>query len=95
VPALAVFRDTLPHGKELFYLSPDQKLMAVPLEGGSPLNGGTPQALFDVRVVPNGSAEPWAYYQYDVAADGQRFLISTLPEVRPYPSPSFSTGRRD
>ena len=67
-------------GKELFYLSPDQKLMAVPLEGGSQLNTGTPQALFDVRVVPRGSEEPYAYYQYDVTADGQRFVICALPE---------------
>jgi serine/threonine protein kinase/Tol biopolymer transport system component len=67
-------------GKELFYLSPDQKLMAVPIDGGSPLNGGTPQALFDIRVVPRGSEEPYSYYQYDVTADGQRFLICALPE---------------
>jgi len=72
-------------GKELFYLSPGQKLMAVPLEGDSPLNPGTPQALFDVRVIPRGSEEPYAYYQYDVTGDGQHFLISALPEATTIP----------
>jgi len=39
-------RDT----QELFYLSADGTLMAVPIEAGSHFNGGMPQALFVTRV---------------------------------------------
>ncbi len=73
-------------GKELFYLTADRKLMAVPIKtaAGSPpqrqpiLEPGAPQPLFEVRV----AGPPLDYtgpalgaHSYDVSADGQRFLI--------------------
>jgi serine/threonine protein kinase/Tol biopolymer transport system component len=67
-------------GKELFYLSSDRKLIAVPVKDGSVPDGGVATALFDVHFVPRGSREPWAFYQYDVTGDGQRFLINVPPE---------------
>jgi Tol biopolymer transport system component len=63
-------------GKELFYLAPDRKLMAAPIQAGSTLQVGPPTAIFDIGFVPVGSGAPYALYQYDVAADGQRFLIN-------------------
>ena len=63
-------------GKELFYLSPDRKMMAVPVKGEPTLEVGTPTVLFEVRFIPQGSAVPYAYHQYDVTADGQRFLLN-------------------
>ncbi len=66
-----------PDGKELFYLSPDRKVMAVPVKADSTVEVGTPKALFDVRFAPIGSGAPYAPYQYDATADGQRFMINT------------------
>ena len=70
-------------GKELFYLAPDQRLMAVPIQLDAELpNGvdvGTPAALFTTSLagVPqNGSGR-----HYMVSRDGQRFLMDTLREV--------------
>jgi hypothetical protein len=59
-------------GKELYYLAPDQKLMAagVTVQGAS-LAPGTPEALFQTHVAANINRQP-----YDVGRDG-RFLIVT------------------
>jgi len=64
-------------GKELFYLSPDRKLMALSIAAGSTIEAGTPKSLFDVHLLPTGTGAPYAYYQYDVTRDGQRFLVNT------------------
>jgi Tol biopolymer transport system component len=71
---------TQPHwrrdGKELFYVSPDKKLMAVEVNGSSgTFEVGIPKPLFDLRI-RNTSG----FSDYDVTADGQRFLVSTLVE---------------
>jgi len=59
-------------GKEIFYLSPDNKMMAAEVKAsGSSFEIGTVQPLFETRpfrTVINGS--------YDVSADGQRFVIA-------------------
>jgi len=63
-------------GKELFYLSADHKIMAVPVAtDGSTFTALTPQALFSVEVI-----EPNAPYpnDYAVTADGQRFLVNSI-----------------
>ena len=63
-------------GKELFYISADGKLTAVPVTtDGATFSAGTPHALFDVEV-----PEPNAPYptDYAVTADGQRFLVNTV-----------------
>jgi len=66
------------NGKEIFYVSLDSKMMAVlvklPPDGRS-LETGTPAALFPVRLA--GGPLPGPYkQQYDVSADGQRFLVN-------------------
>jgi len=62
-------------GKELFYLSPDGKLMAVPVATGASFEAGSPLALFQAhRRQPISSQD---LFSYDVSADGQRFLIAT------------------
>ncbi len=63
-------------GKELFYISADSKLTAVPVTtDGATFSAGTPHALFDVE-----APEPIAPYptDYAVTADGQRFLVNTV-----------------
>lgn len=67
-------------GKELFYMAPDEKLMAVSIESkGTSLQFSNPTPLFETRL-PNGFAAVTGFrQQYDVTADGQRFLMNTTP----------------
>jgi serine/threonine protein kinase len=62
-------------GKEIFYIAPDGKLMAVPVTvKGATLEGGTPKSLFQTRIW-GGGANVEGRRQYAVAKDG-RFLIN-------------------
>ncbi len=67
-------------GGELFYLAPDQVLMAVPVKDGQPLQVGRPTALFRTRLEFLGLQGPFFMAGYDVTADGQRFLLNMPPE---------------
>jgi hypothetical protein len=59
-------------GKELYYLAPDLKLMAVAVAArGATFAPGTPEALFQTHITQGALSQ-----QYDVAHDG-RFLINT------------------
>jgi dipeptidyl aminopeptidase/acylaminoacyl peptidase len=61
-------------GREIFYISPDAKMMAVPFQSSGPAPGiGKPVALFQTRKVRGGTGN--AQQQYDVSRDG-RFLIN-------------------
>jgi Tol biopolymer transport system component/tRNA A-37 threonylcarbamoyl transferase component Bud32 len=57
-------------GKELFYRSADQKLMAVEIQAGETFKAGIPRPLFPARL-RSGVARN----KYVAAADGQRFLL--------------------
>ena len=63
-------------GRELFYIEGDL-LKVVPIESTEPaLKTGTPRTLFEVRYPPNRGGAG-----YDVAPDGQRFVMLQLPEA--------------
>ena len=62
-------------GKELFYLSSDRKMMAVPVTTGAKFDPGTPIALF--QATPRQPVTNADLFVYDVSRDGQRFLINT------------------
>jgi eukaryotic-like serine/threonine-protein kinase len=68
-------------GTEIFYLSPDMQIMAVGVnKGATGLSFGAPNSLF--------SARPKIYLEgtgYDVAPDGERFLINTYCAENPLP----------
>jgi len=68
------------NGSELFYLTPDQMLMTVPVTTGPDrFDFGTATRLFRTRLVPTGSQiDGWAA-MYDVTADGQKFLLNGAP----------------
>ncbi len=67
-------------GKELFYLTRDLRLMAVPVASGPTFTFGAPVELFKPQTVaPSGVVGD----AFDVAPDGQRFLIKV--PVRPAP----------
>ena len=63
-------------GKELFYLSPDDKLVAVPVKTGANFDTGTPSALFQAYPRETVAATSEQFF-YDVSQDGQKFLINT------------------
>jgi Tol biopolymer transport system component len=73
-------------GKELYYLGPDAKMMAVPIRATAPtIEAGVPTALFQTRRVGGGLNVIGRGHQYDVTADG-RFLVnveagSTAPPI--------------
>ena len=68
-------------GKELFYVAPDERLMAVPTElarDGSSIEVGAPAPLFATRI--GGAVRGTDRQQYMVSSDGQRFLMNTVIE---------------
>jgi eukaryotic-like serine/threonine-protein kinase len=83
-------------GKELFYVSPDQRLMAVSIRADSSFSAGTPAPLFQLHML----SLPLRYsrQEYAVTAEADRFLVNTLVEP-PIPSPitvilNFDAGLR-
>jgi len=62
-------------GKELFYISPDRKLIAVDVKSDTTtLEVGSSKTLFQTRL----PGYPGPRNCYDVSADGQRFLTNNL-----------------
>ena len=60
-------------GKELFYVSPDWKMMAVDVDTQPTFRSGTPRALFDTEMIDTGIRT--GPMSWDVSPDGRRFLI--------------------
>ena len=58
-----------PDGTELFYLSPEQKLMRVPVTTGTSFDAGVPEPLFTMAIAPIPTRN-----RYRISPDGQRFL---------------------
>ncbi len=70
-------------GREIYYYSPERKLMAVEVNGsGSTLQVAQPQPLFEMRAGGAGVdlGFPGSGY-YDAARDGKRFLVASRPEI--------------
>jgi len=71
-------------GRELFYFTQDQKLMAVPVATGAAFQAQAPNMLFQPRT---GSGSFGAFglngtrNAYTATADGQRFLVSTATDA--------------
>jgi eukaryotic-like serine/threonine-protein kinase len=65
-----------PDGKELFYVAPDRKLMAVTVKSGATIDATAPRSLFETTlpITPNRQT-------YAVSPDGQRFLLNAPLEV--------------
>jgi hypothetical protein len=61
------------NGREIYYLSRDRKLMAVPVGPGPTF--GVPKELFQARV-PRGVTANHTHYA--PSRDGQRFLVNEL-----------------
>jgi Tol biopolymer transport system component len=68
-------------GKELFYLSQDNKLAAADVNGeAATFRVGTVRTLFEARQRTAQYRGAPSGYSYDVSADGQRFLINRAVE---------------
>ncbi len=66
-------------GKELFYLSPNNNVMAAEVDGkGNSFEVGRVQPLFTAHLNRSASA-------YDVAPDGKRFVVNVAPEEESLP----------
>jgi Tol biopolymer transport system component/predicted Ser/Thr protein kinase len=62
-------------GKEMYYLGPDRRLVAVEVKtAGDRFEAGAPRALFQTRAAMIAAG---FYTVYTVTADGQRFMIIT------------------
>jgi hypothetical protein len=73
-------------GRELFYLGPNGRLMVVPITGSNALDIGAAIPLFELHALVGRAIAPSGVgfrAQYDVARDGQRFLVNVpLEETR-------------
>jgi Tol biopolymer transport system component len=75
-------------GKELFYIAPDGKLMAVDVKTAPRFEAGIPHALFDSRIwIPTSAIA----FRYDVTPDGQRFLVNTARQGEAAAAPDAIT----
>jgi hypothetical protein len=64
-----------PRGKELFFLSPESKLMAASINTSRQFQAGTPVPLFTI-VVPSSFGTGGRHYA--VTKDGTRFLVNLI-----------------
>jgi Tol biopolymer transport system component len=62
--------------RELFYLSFDGRIMAVPIRVGTTLESGAPAELFQIHP----PATPVARRYFQPTPDGQRFLVQTVAD---------------
>jgi eukaryotic-like serine/threonine-protein kinase len=76
-------------GRELFYISADEKLMAVDVKQGETFGAGVPHALFQVRIRDWTNRIDYVYASdnYAVSVDGQRILVNVPTDQR---SPSIT-----
>jgi hypothetical protein len=51
--------------------------LAVEVRTAPRFEAGAPKALFEPRIPGNG-LNSYAYFRYDVAADGKRFLVNSV-----------------
>ncbi|HXX17653.1 MAG TPA: protein kinase [Candidatus Eremiobacteraceae bacterium] len=62
-------------GKEMFYLSPDAKIMALPVKTAGGFDPGAPVALFQTS--PKETLAMSDQFIFDVTPDGQKILVDT------------------
>ncbi|HTD53122.1 MAG TPA: hypothetical protein VK780_08855, partial [Thermoanaerobaculia bacterium] len=60
-------------GRELFFVSPDRKIMGVDVRTQPAFETGTPRVLFQTRILPLVEVRN----HYDVTSDGQRFVVNS------------------
>jgi hypothetical protein len=71
------------NGKELFYISPDNRMMSVEVETRPVFRSGNPRPLFLTDMIDTGIRT--GPFSWDLAPDGNQFVIAT-----PNPSDDIS-----
>jgi serine/threonine protein kinase len=74
-------------GKELFFVSPNGKMMAASVAAGSTFAVGSPVELFQTHRRPHVSSTD--VFSYDVTRDGKKFLINTRVDTGKATPPSI------
>ena len=69
--------------RELFYYAADGRIVAVPISGTTTLEVGTPDPLFNARLLGGPGTVTGFRAQYDVNAKGQRFLLNVPVDETP------------
>ena len=69
-------------GRQIYYLSPEQQMMSVPVQRSPTFDPGAPQVLFQARVLLPGNGRS----HYAVTADGQTFILFTPSNSRSLPT---------
>jgi Tol biopolymer transport system component len=69
-------------GREMFYLSPDQQMMSVPIQMSPAFDPGMPKPLFDSHVFAPGNQR----MHYSVTADGRTFILYRTLSARSLPT---------
>ncbi len=69
-------------GRELYYVGPGKRLMAVSIAAGDRFDAGVPSPLFELNMRQHGGLG--AGWGYDVAPDG-RFLVNSIIEQQSTP----------
>jgi hypothetical protein len=69
--------------QELFYYAADGRIMAVPISGTTTLEIGTAIPLFNARLLGGPAMVTGFRAQYDVTANGQRFLLNVPVDKTP------------
>ena len=70
-------------------MGPGNKLMAVEVKpSGAAFEVGSPKELFTLKL-----SGAFIGFDYDVTADGKRFLVNSVSKAQSRPSPLSSTGR--
>lgn len=64
------------NGRELFYISPERALMSVPVVTKGTFSSATPVVLFQSSIKPRSND----WFHYDVAPDGNRFIVVSQRE---------------
>jgi len=68
-------------GKELYYLAPDGKLMAVEVKTAPEFQASVPKVLFQTKGVVFSRGPRQRNFRWAPSADGQRFLMISRPEA--------------
>ena len=64
-------------GRQIYYISPERKMVSVPVAPGTSFDAGMPVSLFDAHV-RHISAVSVPFRQYAVTRDGSKFLLNRV-----------------
>ncbi len=65
-------------GREILYIGPDRRVMAVPIKPGTTFEAGVPESLFQARII--GAGQSFSRNSYVLSPDGRRLLVISTVE---------------